>query len=465
MPGCVKRHSVLLVVGLMLAASSGAAAQQLLRGDEVTPRITRFESWLKAIAQHRPGVLDEHVRLVNTWNQEQLRQIWIEASTIVSLVREPGVSLFYVNEQSGTGGPGQQGRQVSSLATSRSTQVLYTLSELRRLRALAKQISPTGMPGAENDMVKRGAMLHADIAILTPVESRSFGSDVRPGPGGLTLFMNDGQQTGLQGLVSHWNMGRRLLDRVRPVETRETLKMAPRPAEDEDVRRWYVVGCAYMARIRNIESAHFTRALELFPNDPEVLFFAASVREAFAGARTQAVMRSIKVPREVSFDVQDEDAELRRAEQLYKRAIERNSNFLEARIRLGRVLGLRDRHKEAVEQLQRGQVASEPVLQYYAQLFLGAEFEALGNGAEARQSYERAAALAPMAQSPLLGLSRIADQAGDRAAARDAIARVLQLPINDEDRVDPWWVYEIVQARGVDGLLADLRQRIAALPE
>ena len=447
----------------MLAVSSGAAAQQLSQGDEVTPRITRFETWLKAIAQHRPGALDEHVRLVNTWNQEQLRQIWMDASTIVSLVREPDVSLFYVNEQSGSGGPGQQGRQLSPLATSRSTQVLYTVGELRRLRALVKQVSPTGRPGPENDLLKRGAMLHADITILTPVGSRVAGSDVRPGPGGLTLFMNDGQQIGLQGLVSHWNMGRRLLDRVRPVETRKTLKTLPNPAGDEDVRRWYVVGCAYMARIRNIESVHFTRALELFPNDPEVLFFAGSAREAFAGARTQAVMRSIKVPRDVSFDVQDEDAELRRAEQLYKRAIERNSNFLEARIRLGRVLGRRGRHKEAVEQLRQGQVASEPVLQYYAHLFLGAEFEALGNGAEARQSYERAAALAPTAQSPLLGLSRIADRAGDRAAARDAIARGLQLPM--EDRADPWWVYEIVQARGVDRLLADLRQRIAALPQ
>jgi hypothetical protein len=105
------------------------------------------------------------------------------------------------------------------------------------------------------------------------------------------------------------------------------------------------------------------------------------------------------------------------------------------------------------------------LLQFYVQLFLGREFEALGNGAEARQSYERAAALAPAAQSPLFGLSRLADQAGDRAGARELIARVFMLPADDVDRADPWWVYEIVQARGVDGLLADLQERIAALPE
>jgi len=277
--------------------------------------------------------------------------------------------------------------------------------------------------------------------------------------------MNDGQQTGLQGLVSHWNMGRRLLDRVRPVDTKNGLKTVPNPTGDEDVRRWYLVGCAYMTRVRNIELSHFTRALELFPNDPDVLFFAASAHEAFAGVRTQAVMRSIKAPRDVSFGVQDEDAELRRAEELYKRAIERNPNHLEARIRLGRVLGLRGRHKEAVDQLRQGQVATEPVLQYYAHLFLGGEFESLGNGTEARQSYERAAALAPAAQSPLFGLSRLADQAGDREGARELIARVFMLPADDVDRADPWWVYEIVQARGVDGLLDDLHERIATLPK
>jgi hypothetical protein len=459
----VKRHSLWLGAVLSLALSSSAAGQQTFQGEEVSPRITRLERWLSATASHRPGAVDDSVRLINSWNQEELRLVWVDVSSIVSLVREPDVQLFYVSEpQTRSTGPT---RPVSPVATNRSTQVLYTVGELRRLRAIAKTVSPTGKAGPENDILKRGAMLHADIAILTPVASRGAGSDVRPGPGGLTLFMNDGQQTGLQGLVNHWNMGRRLLERVRPVDTKNGLKTVPNPAGDEDVRRWYVVGCVYMTRVRNIELPHFTRALELFPNDPDLLFFAASAHEAFAGVRTQAVMRSIKVPRDVSFGVQDEDAELRRAEQLYKRVLERNPNHLEARIRLGRVLGLRGRHTEAVDQLRQGQVATEPVLQYYAHLFLGGEFEALGNGAEARQSYERATALAPAAQSPLFGLSRLADQAGDREGARELIARVFALAAGDEERVDPWWVYETVQARSVDGLLADLHQRIATLPE
>jgi Tfp pilus assembly protein PilF len=84
---------------------------------------------------------------------------------------------------------------------------------------------------------------------------------------------------------------------------------------------------------------------------------------------------------------------------------------------------------------------------------------------EARQSYERAKAVAPTAQSPLLALSRLAEEAGDRAAARDLIERVLELPQVEPERADPWWVYEIVQAREVDGIVADLRQRVAGLRE
>jgi tetratricopeptide (TPR) repeat protein len=220
-----------------------------------------------------------------------------------------------------------------------------------------------------------------------------------------------------------------------------------------------------MLRTRFIEVDHFSRALELFPNDPDVLFLVASVHETFAGIRLQSVMRSMKVPRDVKFDIQEEGPELRLAEQLYKRALERNPGLIEARIRLGRVLGLRGRHEEAVAQLRQAEPVEEPILQFYVHLFLGGEFEALGNGVEARHAYERAAALAPTAQSPLLGLSRLAEEAGDRAAARELIARVLELPRVEPERADPWWVYEIAQARAVDAMVADLRQRVAELPK
>ncbi len=82
-------------------------------------------------------------------------------------------------------------------------------------------------------------------------------------------------------------------------------------------------------------------------------------------------------------------------------------------------------------------MATEPVLQFHAISSSAASSRRSSNGAEARQSYERAAALAPTAQSPLFGLSRLAEQAGDRAAARELIARVLKLSPIEPERADP----------------------------
>jgi hypothetical protein len=446
-----------MVVLLVLAVSWTTTAWAQSRGEELPPRISRLERWLSAIASHRPGTLDDHGRLINTWTQEDLRLIWADVSTLVSLIREPGVSTFFVSEPRPVHGPA---RQMNPLAIPRPRQVLYTGAELRGLRAIANRVSRDGKPGPENDVVKRGAMLHADIEILAPLEQRPPADPDRPGPASSALFMNDGQQFGLVARVSHWNMGRRLLDLVRPLDSRKSLKTLPDPGADETVRRWYVASSAFMIRTRRIELVHVNRALELFPNDPEVLFFNASVHEIFAGVRMQSALRSMKrQQRVVTFDVDPEGPELWHAEELYGRALKGNPAFTEASIRLGRVLGLRGRHDEAVEQLKQGLTAVEPVLQYYANLFLGGEFEALGNGEEARRSYERAAALAPTAQSPLIGLSRVADSAGDRAAAREAIRRVLTLPSSDFARPDPWWVYELAQGRHVDRLLAELRQR------
>jgi tetratricopeptide (TPR) repeat protein len=442
-----------LVAAVILCALAAPAAQST--PENASPRLTALETWLAAVAQHRPGTLDEPIRRVNAWNQQQFRQIWIDVSTIVSLVREPGITLFYIDEPAR--GDAGLARQVSPLATTRSTQVLYTLGELKRLRELAAEISAKRKPGAENDILTRGAMLHADIEILTPLGSRPSGDRSRSGSAGTILFANDGRQVGLSTTISHWDMGRRLLDRVRSIES-PTRRTAPDPGRDATVRQWYVASSAFMLHIRQIEPEHFARGLELFREDPEVLFLAASAHEVLSGIRTQSALRTMQGPRDVTFAVLTEGGELRLAEQLYRRALERNPALVEARIRLGQVLGRRGRHEEAVNVLRQGQASGEDLLQYYAHLFLGREFEALQNGPEARRSYERAAMLYPTAQSPMLGLSRVADRAGDRAAARAAVQRMLALPGAGE-LSDPWWVYDHAQARNVDQLLEALRQR------
>ena len=166
----------------------------------------------------------------------------------------------------------------------------------------------------------------------------------------------------------------------------------------------------YDAR-QNIEPSHFTRALELFPNDRDVLFFAASAHETFAGVRTQAVMRSIKFLRgNVSFGVQDEDAVLpsRRAA-VQAHSSSRIVEHLEADDRLAACRGLRGRHKEAVDRPRQGQMASEPVLQGLRRTSSSAASSRRSVMAQRPGSRMNERRPARTAQSPLL----------DRAAARN----------------------------------------------
>jgi tetratricopeptide (TPR) repeat protein len=100
---------------------------------------------------------------------------------------------------------------------------------------------------------------------------------------------------------------------------------------------------------------------------------------------------------------------------------------------------------------------ADPLLRYYAELFLSAEEEELGHRDAARLAYEHAAALYPDAQSPLLALSRLARRNGDRPGALRAIQQVFALSPDKNERDDPWWIYNVAQARNADALLEDLR--------
>ena len=102
----------------------------------------------------------------------------------------------------------------------------------------------------------------------------------------------------------------------------------------------------------------------------------------------QSLARSLRLPAGAAHGIGSESGELGQAEQRFRRALEREPAFTEARIRLGRVLHLRGRHEEAARELQRAAAAlsvepldggrRRPARRYYAEMFLGAASEALG---------------------------------------------------------------------------------------
>jgi len=452
------------VIALAMLMSAVAPLAQVV-GPAPSPRIERLEQWLQGVERHRPGEVDDDLTEISEWSADSLRLIWVDITSLVSLVREPDVSVFYISDpmspnrsRERLAPPGSPGSPLP-VPFGRSKPVVYGVAELRRLKALARALVTSGGAGVENRVLKRGAMLHADIAMWVPVAARRKGASGADGIQGATLYMKDGQPVRFEEEVSHYEMGRRLLDRVRAEGRTLPNTVVADPRGDVTVCRWYLATGAHMQGTMWLDVRHMDRALELCSEDPDVQFFAGALHETLAGVRRQVAVRNARLPRDVTLNVQSASAELRRAEGLYRRALEINPKMSEARIRLGRVLGQRGRHEEAATELRKaGSEVTESVLQYYAALFLGAEADALGNEVEARASYERAAGLYPEAQSPLLGLSRLAMQSGNRDAARDAIQRMLKLSSDGDEAADPWWSYESIPARNTEMLLAKLHQ-------
>jgi tetratricopeptide (TPR) repeat protein len=285
--------------------------------------------------------------------------------------------------------------------------------------------------------------------------SAPFEAKPPSGPQSLRLEISDGQGLALHQWAVHWQIARMLLDFVVPKGHERAA-----PEHDSMVREWYRATAAWMQLREDHAEDHLARALKIFPDDPDLLFLAGCQRETFAGAAIQAAVRSAVLPGGVTIGVYSPQAELRDAEQFFRRALQVKPDHVEARLRFGRVLGNLGKHAEAATELSRAvaELTDDEQL-YFAELFLGAEQEALGNRELARVSYEQAAARYPVAQSPLIALSQLAWRTGDRNGALKAMDRVFALAGEErDDNDDPWWDYYVVQARNADDLLEALRQ-------
>ena len=318
--------------------------------------------------------------------------------------------------------------------------------------------------------VKRAARLPADIAVLYKTES----GYALPSDGRMTAAISDGQQVGISSGTIHWDVGRLLLDLVRP-----------NPSRDDDVRLWYQATTAFLQEWNEYYELepHLARALTLFPNDTTLLLDSGTLHEGYAEARVQNVhteaaetptmtlpgrtlMNAPAAPPSPSSatkampSIRSQADEWNEGERLFRRALAIDPAFGEARVRLAHLLGLRERHIEAASEAQRALAGPlPPVLKYYALLFLGRAQQALGQSDPAHVTFEQAVALYPGAQSPHLALSQLARDRGDHANALSELD-VLSRPLTTAAREDPWWRYNKTHAPGADDLLAQLRAAV-----
>jgi len=419
-----------LALTIILAFGGGSAreaAAQWVAARSVTPQATeplagveRLRDWLTAVERHEPGEVDGPALAISRWSRFELDAAWADLRALLD--RANGVASRF--QRSGEAATIKTGSGPLTLAGAKDL-LRLTDDEIRRRDATR--------------IVKRAAVLHADLAVFV-----SLGLLVDHSRGYRTFLVDDGRRVGSDTRDYHWDFGRTLLDAVKPD-----------PGGDAMVQLWYWASSAFMTRRGDLAGLepHTEHARRLLPTSAVAQFFSGVLHETFASPRIQAAIRGTKT------EIGSEESESRKAERFFRQTIALDPAFVEARLRLGRTLAVAGRHADAAAELQAvASATDDPVLQYHANLSLGREEQALGHRDAARSAFERAASLAPRAQSPYLALSQLSRRYGDKAGARRALQPVLDLPARESEREDPWWYYDISAGRHADVLLTALRK-------
>jgi len=479
--------AVALLIATALAASGGQMRRSGIPGeaspkvhDVTADRIERLKAWLKAVDRHEPGVEDDVVGEVGGWSNTQLRGLWIDVNVLTQLMRNVRLSRFLIRMETQRNATeirytSQQLRQMATLACVAGAMLARpdcvaikaaSSADEELLRLAEHAGAERERSGDDNYVVRRGALLHADVAMLQPRGAvEPFASPFAApaiGPQTWRIDIADGRSLDVGLSAVHWDIARLALDQVRPPNVDK-----PAPERDAMVRAWYRATAAWMQFREDHDTIHLDRGREIFPDDAELLFLSGCQRETYASPAIQAATRSVSLPPGMTVAIQSDRAELRQAEGFFKRALAKQPGMGEAHLRFGRVLGLEGHHAEAAAEVRQALSAvTDDRLRYYGELFLGAEEGALGNADGARDAFERAAQLFPSAQSPLIALSELAKRRGDRAGALAAIARLFALPpAGDEGRDDPWWSYHTAQARNADALLDQVQAPFRRVPQ
>lgn len=398
--------AVIFISGAMLVS-----AQEATRDD---PDLVRLLRWLEAAEQHTPGKPDPVAVEIAGWSRDILVTVEADLSRL---------SLFL--QKAGEGGLGAS-------PTIELHDKRFTLAEIEgRFHG--------------NVTLLRGATLHADIASLVEDDfSRRLSN---AGDSGV-LIVKDGRGSGTRYESSQWEIGRSILDAIKPAV-----------AGNPGAILWYRAVSSYLLREGHFGQArrHLERARKTIPNDLLLLLDTAYFYQALSSGAIQTAVEDLRGAG-ASPAVDSRRTELTRAERFFREALSLQPDHADARMRLGHTLGLLGRHEDAAVELRTaidGKAAGEVL--YFAELFLGHEEQALGRRDEARRHYENAAELYPRAQSPQLALSQLARASGDREAALRALTILFRLPASESQRWDPWWNYYRVHRERADRLMDQLR--------
>jgi hypothetical protein len=169
-------------------------------------RLERLAQWLKAVARHTPGEDDAPLQEIAGWANADLKDLWMDANVLVQVTRSDAISSM-------TGRRGVDRFSVRSDGQKTATTIRYTPPQMRRMTVLAcaaggllldppcqlinaandldadlRQIATLARTarsrGEANYIIRRGAILHADVPMLAPLTMKAGATCVRVRPNG-----------------------------------------------------------------------------------------------------------------------------------------------------------------------------------------------------------------------------------------------------------------------------------------
>jgi tetratricopeptide (TPR) repeat protein len=435
------RSTLAILLAVIVPIAQGQPARPI-KGYE------KLQAWARSVHEHTPGQWDDPARAVAALSLQDYREMLADLVALKKLLADRGGRF---RRYDWPVPPGSKPRTEFRELHLDEVPAILGLPEDPRLRRERTDFdfAVSQLRSGITRFMKVAAVLEADVAIFAPPRL-----DVSEGfrrPDGVQHYIMkaaDGSALGNDAAPIHWTLGSAALDLV-----------APSPVKDEFVRLWYRATVAHQEQRRQYGYArpHLGHALEVLPDDPYLHFYSGVMLENIAAPPVQVTIESLAESRFYS-PGGSAKASLTNAEAALRRALALDPTLAMARLRLGRVVGLRGRHDEAARVL-RGVLTSltRDVDRYYAHLFLGAEEQSLNRLQAAQAAYREAAALFPNAQSPLLSLSQLAWQQDDPAVARTAFLALADLMRVSPAPYDPWWDYDIAPVADAPELLAQVR--------
>lgn len=411
-------------IALAFALALTAAAPSAQSGDPAA----LLERWVIAVDTHAAGAEDTALAALDSWSYADFNSMrryveaLVEAPAAGNPTRAKRLSLLKPEER-------------SSIGAVRDRYLLKARFDQFRQRA---------------------AILHTDAALLSRLplgtdtpKQRTAGGD-RASENTIDVRSADGMLDSFQLANPNWFYARDMLDAI------STTGRTP------IVAQWYRAIAAHYASHDNLADAfrHFEQARLIVPDDPGVLYGEACFQETLGSPSVQNFSHTTVLPNGYTVrGVFSPQTHFRTAETLLVRALAGRPDFVDAHLRLGRVLSQQGRFEAALPHFAQVIAATrDAALLYYARLFAGDAALALNRLEEARQSYESALAGHPNAQAARIGLAATLRAGGDRQAAIDALLATISVPAGQRDgHDDPWWDYYKGDAANVERLLDELR--------